>query len=362
VIKGRVTIKNTSNDHQWVSPGTYSDRTIDLAAKIQDESSLAKHGFSNYYNDNMLRCPSPDLMMRLYCSSELYARVASIGKAASMHSDSQGKPSMVTMAQASAADIASGSATKQGETRQQAQEAAQQAREAARHARQLANGMPTPTKKQREDNQLTTSDSEVSTAEEETSDGSWTQGNDQPATEVAYAVNTLPSIDVEIVERLETFFGNKLLSAKAEEVVSKGVARADLENLLSRCPRLQFYRVSVPKPYPGVQYRKTKHVDDRYQRYAEDGAVLVGQAEDDGQWFKISTNVFVPMFVGKIRVLKPVLRPEESADLPLSEASDGAQSENGQHRWQAVQKAANQAKLGKRRMGEMGRKKDCCVQ
>merc|ERR1712125_245634 len=109
--------------------------------------------------------------------------VASIGKAASMHSDSQGKPSMVTMAQASAADIASGSATKRGETRQQAQEAAQQAREAARHARQLANGMPTPTKKQREDNQLTTSDSEVSTAEEETSDGSWTQGNDQPATE-----------------------------------------------------------------------------------------------------------------------------------------------------------------------------------
>jgi len=167
---------------------------------------------------------------------------------------------------------------------------------------------------------------------------------------------------VEIVKRLESFFGNRLLAAKAEEVVSKGIPRADLDKLLGHCHRLQFYRVCVPKPYPGVQYRKTKHVDDRYQRYAEDGAVLVGQAEEDGQWLKISTNVFVPMFVGKIRVLKPVLRPEETTD---RSRSDGAQSAaSGQHGWNACQKAAKEGKLGKRKKGEKSRNKDkdCCVQ
>jgi len=297
VIKGKVTVQNTGSGHQWVPPGTYSDQTIDLAARIQEESLLAKQGSGN--------------------------------------------------------------------ARQQAQEAAQRARDAACLARQLANGTPTPTKKQKEESRQTPSDSEISTSEETSEGSSGSQGNDQPATDVAYAVKTLPSIDVEIVKRLETFFGTGVLAAKAEEIVSKGVPQADLDKLLGCCHRLQFFRVCVPKPYPGVQYRKTKHVDDRYQRYAEDGAVLVGQAEDDGQWLKISTNVFVPMFVGQIRVLKPVLRPEETTD---RSRSDGTQSTpSGKHGWKTFHKAAKEGKReksGKRRQGDKGCKKDndCCVQ
>merc|ERR1712217_284627 len=66
------------------------------------------------------------------------------------------------------------------------------------------------------------------------------------------------------------------------------------------------YRVQVPKPYPGVQYRKTKSLDDRYPRYAADGATVTGEIEDGGEWLRISGNVYLPTRVGAIPILERV--------------------------------------------------------
>ncbi|CAK0907265.1 unnamed protein product, partial [Prorocentrum cordatum] len=74
---------------------------------------------------------------------------------------------------------------------------------------------------------------------------------------------------------------------------------------------------SVPNPYPGVQYRKSKNIDDRYQRYAETGATVRGQIEDNGEWLRISRDVFLPMRVGTVQILEPLARKEvQSAAVP----------------------------------------------
>jgi len=65
------------------------------------------------------------------------------------------------------------------------------------------------------------------------------------------------------------------------------------------------FRVQVPRQYPGVQYRKSKNLNDRYPRYAKLGTVVTGHVEDDGEWLRISDQVFLPMKVGGVQILEP---------------------------------------------------------
>mmetsp|Transcript_54166 Transcript_54166/g.126045 ORF Transcript_54166/g.126045 Transcript_54166/m.126045 type:complete len:575 (+) Transcript_54166:59-1783(+) len=66
------------------------------------------------------------------------------------------------------------------------------------------------------------------------------------------------------------------------------------------------FRVVVPKPYPGVQYRKSKRLDDRYPRFAEQGSVVEGFVEDDGEWLRTNGHGYLPMRVGGSPVLLPL--------------------------------------------------------
>merc|ERR1712014_156007 len=74
--------------------------------------------------------------------------------------------------------------------------------------------------------------------------------------------------------------------------------------------QVQSFRVSVPKGYPGIQYRKSKNLEDRYERYAKRGTVVSGMVEDDGSWLKIGSSVFLPMHVAGLDVLEPASADE----------------------------------------------------
>mmetsp|Transcript_61008 Transcript_61008/g.117539 ORF Transcript_61008/g.117539 Transcript_61008/m.117539 type:complete len:235 (-) Transcript_61008:111-815(-) len=64
------------------------------------------------------------------------------------------------------------------------------------------------------------------------------------------------------------------------------------------------FRVQVPRQYPGVQFRKSKCLNDRYLRYAKLGTVVSGVVEDNGEWLRIKDNVFLPMKVNGMDILE----------------------------------------------------------
>eukprot|EP00930_Biecheleria_cincta_P094119 TRINITY_DN8492_c0_g1_i1.p1 TRINITY_DN8492_c0_g1~~TRINITY_DN8492_c0_g1_i1.p1 ORF type:complete len:564 (+),score=121.58 TRINITY_DN8492_c0_g1_i1:63-1694(+) len=72
------------------------------------------------------------------------------------------------------------------------------------------------------------------------------------------------------------------------------------------------YVVKVPKNYPGLQYRKSKNLEDRDTRYAKDGEVMAGQVE--GDWLRLKgrggeADVFLPMKVSQNGKTHEVLQP-----------------------------------------------------
>ncbi|CAK0900078.1 unnamed protein product, partial [Prorocentrum cordatum] len=69
-------------------------------------------------------------------------------------------------------------------------------------------------------------------------------------------------------------------------------------------PAVSRFSVCVPKQYPGVQYRKSKNLSDRYQRYAEHGSVVAGVIE--GEWLKLNSKVFLPVRVNGMQILEPL--------------------------------------------------------
>merc|ERR1712232_909921 len=87
---------------------------------------------------------------------------------------------------------------------------------------------------------------------------------------------------------------------KADRVWQDVVAKRPVE--------LQLFQVQVPQPYPGVQYRRSKHLDDKYLRYAKNGITVAGQLEDNGKWLRLSGDVFLPKQIGTIQILQPLQR------------------------------------------------------
>mmetsp|Transcript_79017 Transcript_79017/g.235484 ORF Transcript_79017/g.235484 Transcript_79017/m.235484 type:complete len:624 (+) Transcript_79017:69-1940(+) len=72
-----------------------------------------------------------------------------------------------------------------------------------------------------------------------------------------------------------------------------------------------YFRIQVPRPYPGVQYRKSKRLDDRYPRYAEKGSVVEGMIEEDGEWLRTNGHGYLPMRLGDSVIIVP-LEPESA--------------------------------------------------
>lgn len=119
---------------------------------------------------------------------------------------------------------------------------------------------------------------------------------------------------------------DSILQQVADEVREKSHDRVQSEDTPQSLTQgqVQSFRVSVPKGYPGIQYRKSKNLEDRYERYAKRGTVVSGEVENDGSWLKIGSSVFLPMHVGGLDVLEPasageaeVARTEQSK--PMSQ-------------------------------------------
>eukprot|EP00440_Ansanella_granifera_P067371 gb/GFBE01073073.1/.p1 GENE.gb/GFBE01073073.1/~~gb/GFBE01073073.1/.p1 ORF type:complete len:403 (+),score=92.24 gb/GFBE01073073.1/:1-1209(+) len=127
---------------------------------------------------------------------------------------------------------------------------------------------------------------------------------------------SLLEMDQQLSSSLDAFFGDdsvwQTLKKDNKFVVSEQLAPA-IEQLEVVSKPLG-YMVTVPRPYPGVQYRRSKNLEDRYSRFAENGAVVYGQVEPDGKWLRISGNVYLPVRVGTIDILEELPREPEPQD------------------------------------------------
>merc|ERR1712113_812517 len=105
--------------------------------------------------------------------------------------------------------------------------------------------------------------------------------------------------------RLDRFFSDEKAWQQVErEVANNAKLWASMKYLQVLDPSSGIFRVQVPKPYPGVQYRKSKRLDDRYPRYAKHGSTVTGSIEDDGEWLRIDSNLFLPMKVDNMQILQ----------------------------------------------------------
>eukprot|EP00928_Gymnodinium_smaydae_P022430 TRINITY_DN18842_c1_g3_i1.p1 TRINITY_DN18842_c1_g3~~TRINITY_DN18842_c1_g3_i1.p1 ORF type:complete len:560 (-),score=109.52 TRINITY_DN18842_c1_g3_i1:128-1753(-) len=75
-------------------------------------------------------------------------------------------------------------------------------------------------------------------------------------------------------------------------------------------PGEKAFRVQVPRPYPGVQYRASKRLGDRYPHFAKNGTTVVGRLEDGGAWLRLGANIFLPTKVNDMHILEPVSSPQ----------------------------------------------------
>ncbi|CAE7347163.1 unnamed protein product [Symbiodinium natans] len=124
-------------------------------------------------------------------------------------------------------------------------------------------------------------------------------------------------MDDEVTQHLEAFFADEaswqMLQTQLKKDLTAGLSQR-IANLHVNLFMSEF-KVSVPKPYPGVQYRKSKDLEERYSRYAENGTTVFGQLEADGQWLRISGNIFLPVRVGQIHILDEADEVKESRQL-----------------------------------------------
>jgi len=120
-------------------------------------------------------------------------------------------------------------------------------------------------------------------------------------------------IDAQVQERLDLFFADERLWQLISTEVKKSMKlRATLGQKRELIPGKSLrFRVQVPKPYPGVQYRKSKDLNDKYPRYAKHGSTIVGEVEPDSEWVKVR-GMYLPMRLGPVQILE--LLPETRID------------------------------------------------
>ncbi|CAJ1415576.1 unnamed protein product [Effrenium voratum] len=120
----------------------------------------------------------------------------------------------------------------------------------------------------------------------------------------------LPEMDRQVEERLDRFFQEESVWSYIEEEVLGTLRTRDSAKAVLG---VQYFRIQVPSPYPGVQYRKSRKLEDRYKRYAKQGQTVEGIVEEDGEWLRINDKVFLPMKVGFVDILQPISKEEREA-------------------------------------------------
>lgn len=118
----------------------------------------------------------------------------------------------------------------------------------------------------------------------------------------------------------------------AQSQAGSDTSPSDVVPMDSRMSRSQrkaggsgYFRVLVPRPYPGVQYRKSKRLDDRYPRFAEKGSIVEGVIEDEGEWLRTNGHGYLPVRVGDAVVIVPLQ--------PSAAAQREAEKRQQQHSW-----------------------------
>lgn len=139
-------------------------------------------------------------------------------------------------------------------------------------------------------------------------------------------------VDSQVAKRLDSFFGDhNAWERVSTECQSRGASRPSAEEPAARPAASDRFRVRVPAPHPGLQYRRSKQLGDRYQRYVENGSTVTGQVEDDGAWLRLSHNVFLPMRIDGNQVLEALPRGTDPAR-PAATAGSSA-NPNEQLSW-----------------------------
>lgn len=122
----------------------------------------------------------------------------------------------------------------------------------------------------------------------------------------------MEEIDTQVQSSLDAFFANERCWNKVSVEVRRTM-NARAVSIARRVPapgKKASFRVQVPKPYPGVQYRKTKDINDKFPRFAKHGATVVGEVEDM-DWVKVRKDelLFLPLRIGPVQFLEPLLDP-----------------------------------------------------
>lgn len=95
----------------------------------------------------------------------------------------------------------------------------------------------------------------------------------------------------------------------------------------------QTFVVRVPKPYPGVQLRRSKNLEDKHPRYLEDGKTVAGEVDETGKWLILAPDMYLPMEVGKIRILTPVALDASSSNPSQPSVPKAPKEELGLGSW-----------------------------
>lgn len=156
----------------------------------------------------------------------------------------------------------------------------------------------------------------------------------QPAV-VRPSMVDIKELDEDVAGRLGDFFGDQRMWQKVAQEVHVGGDLADpnahtpdklsqpdareraahsgiaLHSIDVRTSELQapacdFFRVKVPEPYPGIQYRKTKDINDRALKYAENRTLVKGAIEEDGEWLWTNGHGYLPMTMNGTQILERV--------------------------------------------------------
>lgn len=94
-------------------------------------------------------------------------------------------------------------------------------------------------------------------------------------------------------------------------------------HLFSGAPHeLRHFSIEVPEPFPGVQYRATKCLDDRMPRFAVRGEVVAGYMEDGG-WIRTEAGQYLPAKVGDLHVLVPCSAQSQPPTAPAGASASG---------------------------------------
>lgn len=123
-------------------------------------------------------------------------------------------------------------------------------------------------------------------------------------------------MDAEMAARLDKFFQDDTTWRRiVVEVDTGGALGGPRLSAASRRGGICTFRVRVPKPYPGLQYRRSRDLNDKcQQKFAENNTIVTGTLVDGGEWLQVSPSEYLPTRVGMVSILEEVVTAEDKKE------------------------------------------------